>query len=84
MLPWLLPGAELNISRLVSQLKFADTGDTLRKAPFKEHHPQSLLPLRNLNDAHGLLMVVTILYTGHEWLFRAGEIVSGLRPQDVI
>ena len=35
LLPWLLPNAELNISRLVSQLKFDDTGDSLRKEPFQ-------------------------------------------------
>ena len=83
MLPWLLPGAELSIARLVSQLKFEDTGDTLRKAPLQEHHLQSLLPLCDLTDAHDLLMV-TILYLGHDGLLRAGEIVSGLRPRDVI
>ena len=83
MLPWLLPGAELSISRLVSQLKFEDTGDTFRKAPLQEHHLQSLLPLSNLDDAHNLLMV-TILYMGHDGLLRSGEIVSGLHPRDVI
>ena len=83
MLPWLLPGAELSISRLVSQLKFEDTGDTLRKAPVQEHHLKSLLPLCNLDDAHDLLMV-TNLYMGHDGLLRSGEIVSGLRPRDVI
>ena len=83
MLPWLLPGAELSISRLVPQLKFEDTGDALRKAPLQEHHLQSLLPLCSLDDAHDLLMV-TILYLGHDGLLRLGEIVSGLRPRDVI
>ena len=83
MLPWLLPGAKLSIARLVSQLKFEDTGDTLWKAPLQEHHLQSLLPLCNLDDAHDLLMV-TILYMGHDGLLRSGEIVSGLRPRDVI
>ena len=76
MFPWLLPGAELSISRLVSQLKFEDTGDTLRKAPLQEHHLQSLLPLCNLDDAHDLLMV-TILYIGNDGLLRSGEIVQG-------
>ena len=75
MFPWLLPGAELSISKLVSQLKFEDTGDTLRKAPLQEHHLQSLLPLCNLDDAHDLLMV-TILYMGNDGLLRSGEIVS--------
>ena len=82
MVPWLLLGAELGISRLVSQLRFEDTGDTLRKAPLQEHHLQSLLPLCNLDDAHDLLMV-TILYMGHDGLLRSGDIVSGLRTRDV-
>ena len=83
MLPRLLPGAELSLSRLVSQLRFEDTGDTLRKAPLQEYHLQSLLPLCNLDDAHDLLKV-TILYMGHDGLLRSGEMVSGLRPRDVI
>ena len=68
---------------LQDQLKFEDTGDSLRMAPLQEHHLQSLLTLCNLDDAHDLLMV-TILYTGHDGSLRAGEIVSGLRPRDVI
>ena len=83
MFPWLLPGTELNISRLVSQLKFEDTEDTLREVPLHEHRLQSLLPLCNLDDAHDLFMV-TILYTGNDWLFRAGEIVSGLCRSGVL
>ena len=79
VLPWLLPGAELSISRLVSQLKFEDNGDTQRKAPLQEHHLQSLLSLCNLDDAHDLLMV-TILYMGHDGLLQSREIA----PQDVI
>ena len=78
MLLWLLRGAEFSISRLVSQLKFEDTGDTLRNAPVQEHHLQSLLPFATWTTP----TMVTILYMGHDGLLRSGEIM--LRPRDVI
>ena len=81
--PWLSPGEQLRVDRLVKALQSEDFHPLRRKHPLQEHHLQRFTALVDRRDPHQLLTLL-LLYVGHDGLLRAGEITSGLMTTDVL
>ena len=81
--PWLSPGEQIRVDRLVKVLQREDLHPLQRKFPLQEHHLQRFTALVDRRNPHQLLTLL-LLYIGHDGLLRAGEIISGLLTTDVL
>ena len=84
--PWLSPGEQIRVDRLVKVLQreyFAPAPPLATEAPPPEHHLQRFTAVVDRRNPHQLLTLL-LLYIGNDGLLHAGEITSGLLTTDVL
>ena len=81
-LPWLDGGDSRHLNRIIGIIKLNDKVNVRRVRPLQLAQLNVWTARWDVSD-HKALMLLTLLYVGHDGLLRVGELLSGLTIGDV-
>jgi hypothetical protein len=79
---WLEERESRKLRRLIARMKYDDTNPVRRVKPIQIEHLRKWCPESEQEDVNGL-QIALMLYLGHDGLLRIGELLSGIRAEDI-